>query len=55
MADDTSKPTRWVPIEMTGIKGLYVPLMGGFVRFVEPADVPAARMALEQARKAWLN
>jgi hypothetical protein len=52
---DEPERTDLVHFPVIGIKGLYVPFVGGFIRLIAPEDLPQARQALERGRKAWLN
>lgn len=53
--EDPTKRVDLVQFLVSGIRGLYVPFVGGFVRLIAPEDLPQAVAALKRGQKAWLN
>jgi hypothetical protein len=61
MADD-SNPAQppdpeWVEFLVDGIRGLYVPFVGGIMRLIPntPAAIASAQKSLRWSRASWLN
>lgn len=56
MPDDVKAP-EFIPFQVSGIKGLYIPFVGGFLRIIPntPEAIASAQYSLRQAQASWLN